>query len=725
MIFLFLDPSSSKDESGLNDAIESPNDRVQVFHYTQQQQQMMGQQRPGGPAAALPPPPPPPPHPLSSSSDLRGGGAGGSALLWEPRDPPLQYSGVSSTTASTTQAHLHHNLRMQQQQHHHHHPPAMAGIIGHHQVSKTRLEPRRSASLSQADLVVYDGKMLGRLQQSQSPAIRSPPTASAVSAVSLDPLSSSSSSSQKQQQHVARYHDYYETKYEKPVRLTSAIGSSSITNITGSNSGVGAGRSTAGVDVDTVWKSRWRSTSPPPAPVDDWLPIKPPQLAWAKPAPVVAQQQQQHVSSSSNSNGSSSRTTSRIPIASGSTAGSTLLMARSMSGDMDHMIYLDRDMQVPPLSMRERTRSIDRGLAQQQQQQPPPPSSSHGGNKRQQFKTYEEELADYHGRTGSVDRLATAAGQQQYNSLQHQQKRGRQRNNIRMGIGLSQVQQQLGLTGLDRRVSLERRHSEVGLNTSSSSGGGGGGRRREASGGDSSNSSSGGGGGRRSNSNDNNQQFKKIIPTTRPSPPRSVSHGNVNRVYLDGPPDTYAVSRSSQPASSSAIRVTMTETRSLKRPSTNRVATPVTSSAISGAGGGATVGESSTMPRMSKRHHGSSPPQVQQQQQQQQGKSSLPSAQHPGSTTVYLAGGDDPFRKPQQQQLQQPPRTPQKDSTKSAAAAATGVSSTSIIASAAPLTDASSTGKPCCCLRFNRHGGAGSSQSAFYFHLSPLQQTVL
>jgi len=687
----------------------------------------MGQQRPGGPAAALPPPPPPP-HPLSSSSDLRGGGAGGSALLWEPRDPPLQYSGVSSTTASTTQAHLHHNLRMQQQ-HHHHHPPAMAGIIGHHQVSKTRLEPRRSASLSQADLVVYDGKMLGRLQQSQSPAIRSPPTATVVSAVSLDPLSSSSSSSQKQQQHVARYHDYYETKYEKPVRLTSAMGSSSITNITGSNSGVGAGRSTAGVDVDTVWKSRWRSTSPPPAPVDDWLPIKPPQLAWAKPAPVVAQQQ--HVSSSSNSNGSSSRTTSRIPIASGSTAGSTLLMARSMSGDMDHMIYLDRDMQVPPLSMRERTRSIDRGLAQQQQQQPPPaPPSSHGGSKRQQFKTYEEELADYHGRTGSVDRLATANGQQQYNSLQHQQKRGRQRNNLRMGIGLSQVQQQLGLTGSDRRVSLERRHSEVGLNTSSSSGGvggGGGGRRREASGGDSSNSSSGaGGGGRRSNSNDNNQQFKKIIPTTRPSPPRSVSHGNVNRVYLDGPPDTYAVSRSSQPASSSAIRVTMTETRSLKRPSTNRVATPMTSSPISGAGGGATVGESSTMPRMSKRHHGSSPPQVQQQQQQQQGKSSLPSAQHPGSTTVYLAGGDDPFRKPQQQQqLQQPPRTPQKDSTKSAAAAATGVSSTSIIASAAPLTDASSTGKPCCCLRFNRHGGAGSSQSAFYFHLSPLQQTVL
>ena len=139
-----------------------------------------------------------------------------------------------------------------------------------------------------------------------------------------------------------------------------------------------------------------------------------------------------------------------------------------------------------------------------------------------------------------------------------------------------------------------------------------------------------------------------LPPQSRPSPPRSVSHGNVNRVYLDGPPDTYAVSRSS------AIRVTMTETRSLKRPSTNRLL-PTTNSS--------TTGESSTMPRMNKRHHAgpaASPPQ----------KSTSGS-----TTTVYLAGGSQ----------------------------------------ATPTND---TGKPCCCLRFNR-------QSAFYFHLSPLQQTVL
>jgi hypothetical protein len=212
LLFLLIDPSSSKDESDLN-GVESPNDRVQVFHYTQQQQQMMSQQRPGGPAAALSSPLPPPPNSSSiNASSSSGAGPTGPSLLWEPRDPPLQYSGVSSTTATGTQAHHHHhNLRM------HHHPPAMAGIINH-QVSKTRLEPRRSASLSQADLVVYDGKMLGRLQQqSQSPAIRSPPMATST-AVSLDPLSSPSSSSQKQQQHVARYHDYYETKYEKPIR---------------------------------------------------------------------------------------------------------------------------------------------------------------------------------------------------------------------------------------------------------------------------------------------------------------------------------------------------------------------------------------------------------------------------------------------------------------------------------------------------------------------------
>lgn len=579
-----VDPSSSKDESGLNGASPPPGQttgNVQVYHYTQQQQQMMaGVQRPP-PVAIVPPPQQPPPQTTTNSSS--------SGLLWEPRDPPLQYSGINSFQQQP-------NLR------HHHHQ--------HHQgVSKTRLEPRRSASLSQADLVLYDGKMLARLQpQSQSPPQQQP--------------------QQQSSGHVARYHDYYETKYEKPVRLTTAVGSTSITNIT-----TGGDRG-AGVDVDTIWKSRWRSTSPPPAPVDDWLPIKPPQLAWAKPAQVVSAQ---------NKGGGGPGSRSRIPIATTTTtttqntnnsSSATLLMARSMSGDMDHMIYLDRDMQVPPLTMRERTRSIDHGLQQQSA------SSGNGSKQRQQFKTYEEELADYHGRTGSVDRLAA-----------QQQKRGRQRNNIRMGIGMgiSHQVQPTQQSNDNRRVSLERRHSEVGLNTSSGSGSGGGGRR--PSGGESSNNSTssggGGGGGRRSNSNETVKKAMMLPPQSRPSPPRSVSHGNVNRVYLDGPPDTYAVSRSS------AIRVTMTETRSLKRPSTNRLL-PTTNSS--------TTGESSTMPRMNKRHHAGAP--------------SPPQKSTSGSTTtVYLAGGSQ----------------------------------------ATPTND---TGKPCCCLRFNR-------QSAFYFHLSPLQQTVL
>lgn len=422
--------------------------------------------------------------------------------MWEPRDPPLQYSVIPHQQ-------LQHQHTMQQQ------------------VSKTRLEPRRSASLSQADLVTYDGKVLGRLHphSSQSPPRPPPPQESAAT----------------------RYQEYYETKYEKPIRRSDA-GPVQL-----------RGRQPAGVDVDTVWKSRWRSTSPPPAPVDDWLPIKPPQLAWAKPVqlPVV----EVPVSRTS-------RKTSRIPLPINPN------MARSMSGDMDHMIYLERDMPDSRLMFRERTRSIDRGLAQQQQHP----------HQRMTYKTYEEELADYHGRTGSVDRLAST-------------QRGRPRT-IRMGTQ-SQV-------GRSVPASLERRHSEVDRSSS---------RRRES--GDSSNSS-----GTRPHSSRRGSSSTVDINN---DPPSNKPRNNINRVYIDGQEEP-AVLRNT----SSAIRVTMTDTRSLKR-TTNRTGQthpPQQSS----------HNESSTMPRMNKRH-GS----VQQHPARITGvvQPQHHHHHHPGTTTVYL-GQDQP-----------------------------------------------------------------------------------
>ena len=103
---------------------------------------------------------------------------------------------------------------------------------------------------------------------------------------------------------------------------------------------------------------------------------------------------------------------SKIPI-------STAAISRSVSGDM---IYLERDSDAQ--LFRQRTLSIDRGI------------NAAVPRCGIVYKTYEEELQDYHGRTGSVDRLA---------------QRGRPRT-IRMG---TQV-------GRSVPVSLERRHSEAG-----------------------------------------------------------------------------------------------------------------------------------------------------------------------------------------------------------------------------------------------------------------------
>ena len=503
---IYIDPSSSKDEDGIS------SERVQVYH--QQQSPHLDQARKQqGPSGS---------QQLASSSqpdDENRPPATG--LLWQPRDPPLQYSVIQ---------------QKQQRE--------------NNSVTKSRLEPRRSASLSQADLVNYDGKyVLGRqLQQqhsSQSPPRPPPPQESSA---------------------ATRYQDYYETKYEKPIRRDPAIQQSR------GRSGV------TGVDVDTVWKSRWRSTSPPPAPVDDWIPIKPPQLAWAKPVhlPVVEL---------AGVSRSSKKTSSRIPLPVNPN------MARSMSGDMDHMIYLERDLpDSHRLVFRERTRSIDRGLAQHQHSHP---------HHRMAYKTYEEELADYHGRTGSVDRLAST-------------QRGRPRT-IRMGTQ-SQV-------GRSVPASLERRHSEVDRSSS---------RRRES--GDSSNSSGGGGGGggTRPHSSSRRGSNSTVDMHSEPSgnKSRSSNNSNVNRVYIhDGHQlEEPVVLRN---ASASAIRVTMTDSRSLKRPTQHRsdragqVHTPHPQSI-----------ESSTMPRMSKRHG------VIQQQPARVTGVVQPQQHHSGTTTVYLGNAE-------------------------------------------------------------------------------------
>lgn len=117
---------------------------------------------------------------------------------------------------------------------------------------KKRVEARRSVSLSQADVIFYEGVVTASTpsnrMQSRSPH-RPPPPANAATAPAAED----------------KYRDYYEKKYERP---------SSVVN-----------NKQQGVDVDTVWKSRWRSTSPPPPLVDDWVPIKPPHLAWAKALP--------------------------------------------------------------------------------------------------------------------------------------------------------------------------------------------------------------------------------------------------------------------------------------------------------------------------------------------------------------------------------------------------------------------------------------------------------
>ena len=462
-------------------------------------------------------------------------------LLWEPRDPPLvhQYS-----------FHHHHHHHQQQQQH-------PGGGNSGSTAAKPRLQPRRSASLSQADLVAYDGKIL--LNPSQSPRPQ--------------PLGADSGGVPSS---AARYQDYYETKYEKPVRMSRADSQQQQSARL---------QSRGGVDVDAVWKSRWRSTSPPPAPIiDDWLPIKPPQLAWAKtpsgPVPMAIPVDPHHLP----------RRTKSTRIPSGSAGGPQLSRSMSqrsvVSSEMDHMIYLERDV---PL-MRERTRSIDRGLAGH------PPAQQ-----RPTYKTYEEELADYHGRTGSVDRLASRSNG---GGLNNQQRASRPRTNIRMG---TQV-------GRSVPVSLERRNSEVASSSTeraaSSSSSRRGGKQQYPSDtvGDSSSSSNSLSGGPRIRRGSSSVE---ISSATDPSPIRSnKTNNNINRVYIDGQPDGPA-----------AIRVTMTDTRSLKRP-TGQNHPPAS--------------ESSTMPRASSKRHG----QVQLQPVRPTGIVQPQPHHHPGPTTVYLAAHD-------------------------------------------------------------------------------------
>lgn len=512
---------------------------------------------------------PPPPSAMDGGADERTvannqGQHRSSGLLWEPRDPPL--------------VHQHHNFH---HHHRHHHQQQHPGVVQQQSTEaaeggggKSRLQPRRSASLSQADLVAYDGKLV--LNLSQSPH-RTPFGAGDSGGGGTN---------------ATRYQDYYESKYaEKPIRMSRADAPGAPASR--------QSRTGPGVDVDTVWKSRWRSTSPPPAPVDDWLPIKPPQLAWAKtpsgpmlapslavpppPADIPHHHHHHHLPRRSKS--------SRIPSgAAGPSQLSRSMSQRSMSSEMDHMIYLERDV---PL-MRERTRSIDRGLAGGHQPGP------HHHQPRATYKTYEEELADYHGRTGSVDRLASSSAHHQ----QHQ--RGRTRTNIRMG---TQV-------GRSVPVSLERRDSELGMSssverTSSSSS-----RRNKQMAEDSSSSSNSGGRMRRGSSSVEISQSSSNEPSSavRSSSAASNKNNNINRVYIDGQPD-----------GPSAIRVTMTDTRSLRRP-TNQQRSAGNNNNPPGS-------ESSTMPRANSKRHG----QVQVQPVRPTGIVQPQQQHRPGPTTVYLA----------------------------------------------------------------------------------------
>ena len=116
------------------------------------------------PPSHPPPPAPlqPPPPPLTSSSTKP-------ISLWQLRDPPLHY--VHTSTED---------------------PPA----LGHAYKNKNRsLQARRSASLSQADVLIG-------LRRNQSPQ-RAPKC--------FDSNLNSAAA-------AARYHDYYERKYEQPIR---------------------------------------------------------------------------------------------------------------------------------------------------------------------------------------------------------------------------------------------------------------------------------------------------------------------------------------------------------------------------------------------------------------------------------------------------------------------------------------------------------------------------
>ena len=506
-------------------------------------------------------------------------------LVWEPRDPPLQYSGV-----------LHYDNQPKSERPH------------------RRVGPRRSASLSQADNVFFEGKMIPRLQS------QSPPRP-----VKVYPPHGPEGDYNA----AARYEEYYETKYEKPIRREyhppqpnvktedssaakiiqplkyeafrtdkSAWRSQSDDRLRTASKIPAATKTTAAVDVDAAaaLKSRWRSASPPPPLTDDWVPIKPPQLAWAKAVPVETVErleERRRVPRSKDETPTSRR--SKIPVMQMPT------IPRSVSGDM---IYLERESSDV---LRERTLSIDRGIGG---------SASKGQGDRMLYKTYEEELRDYQGRTGSVDRLAN---------------RGRPRTAIRMGT--------LSHAGKSVPSSLERRHSEVGSRE----------RRRDSR--DDSVTSSGHAsrGNRRGSGSDTNSMDRQLSaadpaeysrlkyrPEQQQHPPAAPAKTrNVNRVYIDGnsgpDPPVQLINRTNQAANATAsqIRVTMTDTRSLKRPPKSG-ANPVQPESTKFRP--IETLQATTLPRMNKRASG-----------------------NPGPTTVYLGDTSDPVAVPAESSANHPP----------------------------------------------------------------------